>query len=176
MTARNGDQPSSRPSDPGYWAALRAKNGHPAPYNVPFWEVGNEQDGPGQDGWRSGSVVVSVGPHDTPCPTTRGAHLPVRLRRHDCVLQPNRWHPGRRTAGGVVLNGLARPGVLRLFPPRHPREQRRSTLGLSRGKRYADPHRRPRAGQDVYQFERRQKERSSLAMAPTAPSRLKAPP
>jgi alpha-L-arabinofuranosidase len=69
MTAPYGQQPSSQPSDPGFWAALRAKNGHPAPYNVPFWEVGNEQDGPGQDGWRSG-VVVSVGPHGTSCPTT----------------------------------------------------------------------------------------------------------
>jgi alpha-L-arabinofuranosidase len=69
MTAPYGEQPSSQPSDPGYWAALRARNGHPAPYKVPFWEVGNEQDGPGQDGWRSGTVV-SVGPHETPCPTT----------------------------------------------------------------------------------------------------------
>ncbi len=69
MTAPYGEQPSSAPSEPGFWAALRAEYGHPAPYNVPFWEVGNEQDGPGQDGWRSGTVV-SVGPHRTYCPTT----------------------------------------------------------------------------------------------------------
>jgi alpha-L-arabinofuranosidase len=69
MTAPYGEQPASQPSDPGFWAALRAKNGHPAPYNVRFWEVGNEQDGPGQDGWRSGTVV-SVGPHKTPCPAS----------------------------------------------------------------------------------------------------------
>ncbi len=66
MTAPYGEQPSSKPSDPGFWAALRAKNGHPTPYNVPFWEVGNEQDGYGQKGWRSG-VIVSVGPHRTVC-------------------------------------------------------------------------------------------------------------
>ncbi len=67
MTAPYGEQPSSSPSDPGYWAALRAANGHPAPYNVPYWEVGNEQDGPGQLGWRSGQMVT-VGPHKTACP------------------------------------------------------------------------------------------------------------
>jgi alpha-L-arabinofuranosidase len=68
MTAPYGEQPSSSPSDPGFWAALRAENGHPAPFNVPYWEVGNEQDGPGQTGWRSGTLV-SMGPHQTPCPT-----------------------------------------------------------------------------------------------------------
>jgi alpha-L-arabinofuranosidase len=67
MTAPYREQPSSSPSDPGFWAALRAENGHPAPYNVPYWEVGNEQDGPGQTGWRSGTLV-SMGPHQTPCP------------------------------------------------------------------------------------------------------------
>jgi alpha-L-arabinofuranosidase len=69
MTAPFGEQPSSEPSDPGFWAALRAENGHPAPYDVPFWEVGNEQDGYGQNGWRSGTVV-SIGPHKTVCPPT----------------------------------------------------------------------------------------------------------
>lgn len=68
MTAPFGEQPSSSPSDAGYWAALRAANGHPAPYDVPYWEVGNEQNGPYQFGWRSGSVI-SVGPHKTPCPS-----------------------------------------------------------------------------------------------------------
>ena len=28
-----------------HWGKLRAKNGHPAPYNIPYWEVGNEQNG-----------------------------------------------------------------------------------------------------------------------------------
>ena len=69
MTAPYGEQPSSAPSDPGFWAALRAKNGHPAPYNVPFWEVGNEQDGYGQNGWRSGTLI-NIGPHKTVCPPT----------------------------------------------------------------------------------------------------------
>ncbi|HET9060959.1 MAG TPA: hypothetical protein VFN61_13650 [Acidimicrobiales bacterium] len=54
-------------SSPSYWAALRAANGHRAPYPVPYWEVGNEQFFPGQFGWRSG-VVLHVGPHPGYCP------------------------------------------------------------------------------------------------------------
>jgi alpha-L-arabinofuranosidase len=40
------------------WAQQRAANGHPAPYNVPYWEVGNEEQT--ADYWRSGAPV-SVG-------------------------------------------------------------------------------------------------------------------
>ncbi len=67
MTAPESAHPSSNPHEPGYWAALRAKDGHPAPYDVPYWEVGNEQLFPGQYGWRSGRVV-SIGRHAVPCP------------------------------------------------------------------------------------------------------------
>jgi alpha-N-arabinofuranosidase len=59
--------PSSNPDEPGYWAALRAANGHPAPYDVRYFEVGNEQSFPGQYGWRSGALV-SFGPHAEHCP------------------------------------------------------------------------------------------------------------
>jgi alpha-N-arabinofuranosidase len=62
MTAPLPKHPCHNPEQAGYWAELRAKNGHPSPYDVPWWEVGNEQDGPGQFGWRSGSLV-SIGPH-----------------------------------------------------------------------------------------------------------------
>lgn len=34
--------PSTDPNDPSYWAAKRAENGHPAPYPVNYWGVGNE--------------------------------------------------------------------------------------------------------------------------------------
>ncbi len=40
------------------WAQQRAANGHPAPYDVPYWEVGNEELTP--DYWRSG-IPVNVG-------------------------------------------------------------------------------------------------------------------
>jgi alpha-L-arabinofuranosidase len=67
MTTPDTTAPSSNPAEPSYWAALRAKDGHPAPYDVPYWEVGNEQSFRGQYGWRSGQLV-SIGPHTGRCP------------------------------------------------------------------------------------------------------------
>lgn len=67
MTAPQSPRPSRSPARPSFWAALRARDGHPAPFDVPYWEVGNEQNGPGQYGWRSGTLV-DVGPHRGPCP------------------------------------------------------------------------------------------------------------
>jgi alpha-L-arabinofuranosidase len=72
MTAPLSQHPSTNPADASYWAELRAKNGHPAPYDVPYWEVGNEQFFPGQYGWRSGQVV-SIGRHTVPCPPSQVA-------------------------------------------------------------------------------------------------------
>lgn len=66
MTAGEGIFPSSDPLQPSYWAALRSADGHSAPYNVAYWEVGNEQDVPGQYGWRSGALV-NMGPHSSAC-------------------------------------------------------------------------------------------------------------
>lgn len=34
------------------WAARRAANGHPEPYGVKYWEIGNEPDRGGQEYWR----------------------------------------------------------------------------------------------------------------------------
>lgn len=36
-----------------YWADLRKKNGHPEPYNVKYWGLGNEMYGPWQAGRKS---------------------------------------------------------------------------------------------------------------------------
>ncbi len=36
-----------------YYSDLRAKNGHPEPYHVKYWGLGNEMDGPWQMGHRS---------------------------------------------------------------------------------------------------------------------------
>lgn len=44
----------------GPWAQMRARNGHPAPYNVPYWEVGNEENL--SPYWRSGAPVSVGGP------------------------------------------------------------------------------------------------------------------
>ena len=69
MTAPETKHPSANPAEASYWAALRAKNGHPAPYDVPYWEVGNEQYFLGQSGWRSGREV-SLGRPAPPCPAS----------------------------------------------------------------------------------------------------------
>lgn len=66
MTAPLPRHPTGNRANTGYWAELRARNGHPGPYNVRYWEVGNEQDGPGQYGWRSGALV-SFGHHVGHC-------------------------------------------------------------------------------------------------------------
>ncbi len=39
-----------------YWADQRARNGHPEPYAVPLWCLGNEMDGP----WQAGHVPAAV--------------------------------------------------------------------------------------------------------------------
>ncbi|HEY3771988.1 MAG TPA: alpha-L-arabinofuranosidase C-terminal domain-containing protein [Solirubrobacteraceae bacterium] len=44
----------------GTWAQQRAANGHPAPYDVPYWEVGNEEQS--ADYWRSGTPVTVGSP------------------------------------------------------------------------------------------------------------------
>lgn len=44
----------------GPFAALRARNGHPAPYDIPYWEVGNEIGlGAGQSYWLAGEPTAA---------------------------------------------------------------------------------------------------------------------
>ncbi len=50
------------PADPQYWAGLRARNGHPLPYDVPWWEVGNEINTASNAGWMAGSLVSYANP------------------------------------------------------------------------------------------------------------------
>lgn len=40
------------------WAALRAANGHPKPYQISYWEVGNELSSNGQLYWRGGQSAT----------------------------------------------------------------------------------------------------------------------
>lgn len=48
------------PEDSSRWADLRARNGHPAPYDIPYWEVGNEASAANY--WRTGTPVEIGGP------------------------------------------------------------------------------------------------------------------
>jgi alpha-N-arabinofuranosidase len=70
MTAPVPKVPTRNRASAGYWAGLRARYGHPAPYDVPIWEVGNEQFAPTQFGWRSGRLVSYGGGRHRGCPPT----------------------------------------------------------------------------------------------------------
>lgn len=63
MTLPAPNVPVTDPNDPRYWAELRAHNGHPQPYDVPWWEVGNEINTAGNAGWMAGAVVSYTNPH-----------------------------------------------------------------------------------------------------------------
>jgi len=68
--AANWVQYMTASSKNNYWGELRAKNGHPNPYNIKYWEVGNEtQSSSGENYWRSGSVV-SIGSNNYQCNST----------------------------------------------------------------------------------------------------------
>ena len=67
LTAPLPPRPSKSPAKASYWAARRAANGHRAPYDVTYVEVGNEQLVPVEYGWRSGTLV-DLGPHSARCP------------------------------------------------------------------------------------------------------------
>ena len=55
MTARVGTNPNGGVA----WADVRARNGHPAPYNIKYWEVGNELGNSDQYYWMSGSASTN---------------------------------------------------------------------------------------------------------------------
>ena len=48
------------------FVAQRAQNGHSAPYDVPYWEVGNEEETP--QFWRAGSIVSVTSVPGVSCP------------------------------------------------------------------------------------------------------------
>lgn len=56
MNAPSGTNPNGGTA----WAQQRAANGHPAPYGVRFWEVGNEHDRPDQRYWMSADPQTAL--------------------------------------------------------------------------------------------------------------------
>lgn len=54
MTTPAGENPGGGVA----WADVRARNGHPAPYDVPYWELGNEMYLSGQRYWMGGKTDV----------------------------------------------------------------------------------------------------------------------
>ncbi len=68
MTTPVRSHASASPVQASYWAARRARNGHRAPYRIPRWDVGNEED-LDPSGWITG-VAVAIGRHRTHCSDT----------------------------------------------------------------------------------------------------------
>lgn len=68
MTAPVSAKGSDNPANPSYWAGLRARYGHPKPYPISYWDVGNEED-LDPSGWITGREV-SIGSHFTGCTNT----------------------------------------------------------------------------------------------------------
>ncbi len=54
------DGRGSNPSGGVDWAEVRAQNGHPKPYGIHYWEVGNEPYLPGQHYWWANDPEVRV--------------------------------------------------------------------------------------------------------------------
>lgn len=97
------------------WADVRADNGHPAPYDVNRWEVGNEQRFADQRYWMSSDRDVAVRQY-----AFGGArNVVAEPLGRDC------WHP----VGGV--RSSAEPGQVFdvLFPPLVPDSVRATIAG-----------------------------------------------
>jgi alpha-N-arabinofuranosidase len=58
LTLPANDQNITDETNPQYWANLRAKNGHPEPYNFNIFDVGNEEEMFTR--WRSGRNITTV--------------------------------------------------------------------------------------------------------------------
>jgi alpha-N-arabinofuranosidase len=85
------------------WADLRAQNGHPAPYGVKWWEIGNEQRVNHQRYWLSANMKTALRQY------IHGASFGVddEMLGRNCM----QWNSGSRSSG--------RPGQVFqvLYPP-----------------------------------------------------------
>ena len=96
------------------WAARRAQNGHPAPYNIRLWEVGNEQRVRRQRYWMSPNKRRAMRQY------IHGDTVLIQ----DEALGKNCRHPNE----GVATNGLKNQVFEVRYPP-----MRRSGLNVSVG-------------------------------------------
>lgn len=124
LTTPVSAHPSANPDDPSYWAALRAKNGHPAPYQIPVFDIGNEISlfSDNGAGWATGTPVA-IGPHTTQCPAGG---------EHDCLYAfggtshfDNQPTIGRAdtSSAASVSTGQAGQAFYAAYAPVQPRSQ-----------------------------------------------------
>lgn len=96
------------------WAALRARNGHPAPYPIAYAEVGNEPFGQGQDQryWMGGEVTtIDPACAATPLPCLYALGGSTRFTRQPAVGEDDwRWQAS-------LSSGEANQVFWARFPP-----------------------------------------------------------
>jgi alpha-N-arabinofuranosidase len=98
--------PASAPGNPNGgvdWADVRAANGHPAPYGVRRWEIGNEQHHDNSRYWLAADDDVAVRQY------AFGGHRDISRE----ALGRNCAHP----LGGVPSDGTTRQVFEALYPP-----------------------------------------------------------
>jgi alpha-N-arabinofuranosidase len=93
------------------WAELRAANGHPAPYNVRLWEIGNEQRTSSQRYWMSPDEDKALRQY-----TNGGERRITGEALGRACHHPNRGVPSNGQAGQVfeLLYPPAAPGSVRV--------------------------------------------------------------
>lgn len=103
------------PAGSSTWAQTRAANGHPAPYAVPYWEVGNEEQTP--HFWRAGSIVQVGSPAGVDCPADpTGLYIcggTTRLRGQAVVGDDD----GDRSPSSSVSDSTAGQSFQVAYPP-----------------------------------------------------------
>ncbi len=103
MNIRNDGRGGRNPNGGVDWAARRARNGHPAPYNIRLWEVGNEQRVPRQRYWMSPRQRTAMRQY------IHGDTVTIR----DEALGKGCRHPNE----GVATNGTKNQVFEVRFPP-----------------------------------------------------------
>lgn len=97
-----------------YWADLRVKNGHPSPYNIPLWEVGNEEYTTASS-WRAGTPV-SLGPGGSACTADTATCEYIYGGSTSFTNQPVVGYADR-TAAAADSSGEAKQSFYVAYPP-----------------------------------------------------------
>jgi alpha-L-arabinofuranosidase len=99
----------------GTWAQQRAADGHPAAYDVPYWEVGNEEQTP--QFWRAGSIVSVGSVAGVNCPADpTGLYIcggTTRFAGQSVVGAGD----GDRSPGSAISDGTAGQRFRVAYPP-----------------------------------------------------------
>ena len=92
-----------------YWANRRRANGHPEPYGVRYWGLGNEMYG----AWQIGSMSAEEYVH------AARRYARIMLRTDPTIELVSCGQLGFNDWDRIVIDGLARPGALPQHPPVH---------------------------------------------------------